>query len=190
MVTEPRTSGLTYEELLEMFPDEDGVRRELIEGDLIVTPSPIPRHQQVVGRLFVLLFNHAQKHGGEALMGPLDVLFSDRNVVEPDVLYLLPQNLDKLEERFVRSAPDLVVEVSSPSTRRFDLGRKKELYERHRVPEYWFVDLVADRVEVYRLEAGRYGDPTLVERGEALTSPVLPGLQAPVEEILGPPPIG
>ncbi len=90
MATEPKTSGLTYQDLLEMFPEEDNVRRELIDGDLIVTPSLLRRHQQVVGRLHVLLFHHAQEHGGEALTGPFDVFFSDRNVVEPDVLYVRP----------------------------------------------------------------------------------------------------
>ncbi len=85
----------------------------------------------------------------------------------------------------MRSAPDLVVEVSSPSTRRIDVGRKKELYERYRVPEYWFVDLDADRMEVYRLQEGRYGSPALVARGDILSSPLLPGLEASVEAILG-----
>lgn len=188
MATGSRTTGLTYEDLLEMFPEQDNVRRDLIDGELIVTPSPLRRHQQVVGRLHVLLFRYAEEHGGEALTGPFDVFFSDRNVVEPDVLYVGPENLGRMEERFVRSAPDLVVEVSSPSTRGVDLVRKKELYERYSVPEYWFVDLDADRVEAYRLEEGCYAGPTLVERGETLTSPVLPGLQAPVEEILGPAP--
>lgn len=188
MATEPRTTGLTYGDLAEMFPEEDNVRRELIDGELIVTPSPLTRHQQVVGRIHVLLFHHAEAHGGEALLSPLDVFFSDRNVVEPDVLYLRPENLARMEERFVRSAPDLVVEVSSPSTRNVDLHRKRDLYERFSVPEYWFVDLDADHIAAYRLREGRYGDPELVERGEILESDLLPGLSLSVEEVLGPAP--
>ena len=187
MATEPKTTGLTYEELLEMFPDEDNIRRELIDGELIVTPSPLTRHQQVVGRLHVLLFRYAEEHGGEALVGPLDVFFSKKNVVDPDLLYLRAESLTKMEERFVRSAPDLVVEVSSPSTRKIDLGKKKELYERYGVPEYWFVDLEADRIEVYFLQEDRYASPTLVTRGQTLSSPLLPGLEVPVAQLLRPP---
>lgn len=93
MATGSRTTGLTYEDLLEMFPEQDNVRRDLIDGELIVTPSPLRRHQQVVGRLHVLLFRYAEEHGGEALTGPFDVFFSDRNVVEPDVLYVRAENL-------------------------------------------------------------------------------------------------
>lgn len=188
MATGSRTTGLTYEDLLEMFPDEDNVRRDLIDGELLVTPSPLRRHQRVVGRLFHLLLHYTEEHGGEALTGPFDVFFSDRNVVEPDVLYVRPENLGRMEERFVRSAPDLVVEVSSPSTRGVDIVRKKELYERYGVPEYWFVDLDADRIEVYRLHESRYASPVLVTRGQTLTSPLLPGLEVRVDELLAPPP--
>jgi Uma2 family endonuclease len=84
------------------------------------------------------------------------------------------ENLSKVERAFVRSAPDVVVEVSSPSTRRLELGHKLELYERFGVPEYWYVDLEAERVEVRRLGAGRYGTAKILGRSDMLTSPLLP----------------
>src|SRR6266542_3708826 len=146
MPTQPQT-GLTYQDLL-AFP-EDNLRRELIDGELIVTAAPATRHQRVVARLVQRLLTHCDAHGGEVLPAPTDVYFSESNVVEPDVLYVAPQNLERVENRFIRSAPDLVVEVSSPSTRRLDLIRKRDLYERFGVPEYWYVDLDADRVEIY-----------------------------------------
>lgn len=83
-----------------------------------------------------------------------------------------------------RSAPDLVVEVSSPSTRRLDLLRKRRLYERFGVPEYWFVDLDADRVEVYALCGERYGSPDVIERGQTLRATVLDGFEAAVGGLL------
>lgn len=184
MATEPRTSGLTYEDRERMFPDEDIVRRELIGGELIVSPSPSTRHQRVVVELTVRLHAYAREHGGEVYAGPLDVYFTEHDVVEPDVLFVRPEHLARLEQRFVRGAPDLVVEVSSPSTRRLDLTRKRELYERHRVPEYWFVDLEADRVEVYRGDEGRYGSPGMLGRREVLETPLLPGFSLPVDELL------
>src|SRR5262249_35719078 len=155
---------------------EDRLRRELMGGELIVTPAPSTRHQDAVAELLVALHAFARMYGGKALPAPVDVFFTDRDVVEPDVLFIAQANLGRVELPFVRGAPDVVVEVSSPTTRRLELVRKRELYERHGVPEYWYVDLDAERVEIYRLgEADRYGPPTIVRRGDRLTSEVLPG---------------
>ncbi len=184
MATQPHTD-LTYEDLAS-FP-EDNLRRELIGGELIVTASPVVRHQDVVMTLSGELFNYAKKHGGKVFPAPLDVFFSDIDVVEPDVLFVTQANIAKLETSFVRGAPDLVVEVSSPTTRRLELVRKRALYERFGVAEYWYVDLDADRIEVYRLEGDRYGAPIILGRGGALTSPGLPGFSIEVEEVLGSP---
>ncbi len=184
MATQPQTK-LTYEDLAS-FP-EDRMRRELIGGELIVTASPVVRHQDAVMTLAGELFNYAKKHGGKVFPAPLDVFFSDIDVVEPDVLFVTQESLDKLETKFVRGAPDLVIEVSSPTTRRLELVRKRDLYERFGVPEYWYVDLDADRIEVYRLEGDRYGAPIILGRGGALTSAVVPGLSIEVDEVLGAP---
>src|SRR6266511_4202569 len=173
MATHPQT-GLTYEDL-RAFPD-DNLRRELIDGELIVTAAPATRHQRVVAKLVHRLYAYCEEHGGEVLPAPFDIYFSETNVVEPDVVYVRPENRGRFERRFFRSAPDLVVEVSSPSTRRVELVRKRELYERFAVPEYWFVDLDADRVEVYRLEGDRYGRTILFPRGATVDSPQAPGV--------------
>jgi Uma2 family endonuclease len=184
MATQPRTTGLTYEDL-RAFP-EDNLRRELIDGELIVTAAPSTRHQDVVVWICVRLALYTEEHGGKVYVAPTDVFLSDVNVVEPDVLYVRPENVSRVELPFVRGAPDLVVEVSSPSTRRLELVRKRELHERFGVPEYWYVDLDADRVEVYRLEAGAYGPPTLLTRADTLQSPQVPGLSIGVDDLLGP----
>ena len=184
MATQPRL-GLSYADL-QAFPEDD-LRRELIDGELFVTPSPVTRHQRVVGRLYARLSTHCEAHGGDAFVAPLDVYFSDRNVVVPDVLYVGADHADRVEKQFIRGAPDVVVEVSSPSTRRLEILRKRELYERFGVPEYWYVDLDADRVEVYRLGDGRYGVPTLLGRHDALRSELVPGFSLSVDELLGPP---
>jgi Uma2 family endonuclease len=186
MAAPAHTTGLVYDDLAG-FPD-DNLRRELIGGELVVTPAPRVRHQRAVRRLTVALDAHAERHGGEVFPAPLDVLLTDADVVEPDVLYVAPGNLDRIGDRFLRGAPDIAVEVSSPSTRRLELVRKRELYERHGVPEYWYVDLDVDRVELYRLdEHGRYPVPVLLGRGDVVTSPLLPGLELAVDDVLGPP---
>jgi Uma2 family endonuclease len=185
MATEHRTSGLTYEDL-QNFPD-DHFRREIIDGELLVTPAPARHHQRAVVALAYFLFAYCREHGGEALAAPTDVHLSDIDVVQPDVLLVRTDRVDELgDERFVGIAPDLVVEVSSAGTRRDDLTRKKDLYERHGVPEYWFVDLEADRIEAYRLIEGRYGSPVFFGRDEVTSSPSLPDLAIPVGDVLGP----
>jgi Uma2 family endonuclease len=184
MATQPRTTGLTYADL-EKFP-EDNFRRELIDGELIVTAAPNTRHQRAVTQLVTEFELYAREHGGEVLPGPYDVYFSDTNVVEPDVLFVTAEHLANIEPKYIRVAPDVVVEVSSPSTRRLELSRKKDLYERFGVPEYWYVDLDADRIEVYLLREGRYGTPTLLSRGDAVSSNQTPGLSVEVDQIIGP----
>ncbi|MDP9342555.1 MAG: Uma2 family endonuclease [Actinomycetota bacterium] len=184
MATQPRTTRLTYEDL-RAFP-EDNLRRELIDGELVVTAAPSTRHQDVVVRLCIRLGLYAEERGGKLYVAPTDVFLADTNVVEPDVLFVRPENVSKVERPFVRGAPDLVVEVSSPSTRRLELVRKRELYERFGIPEYWFVDLEADRVEVYRLEEARHGPPALLSRADTLESPQAPGFSIPVADLLGP----
>jgi Uma2 family endonuclease len=184
MATQPKTR-YTYEDL-QKFP-EDNFRRELIDGDLIVTAAPATRHQRVVMKLSGRLFAYCEANGGEVLPAPLDVYFSKENVVEPDVIYVREENRRRFEEKLFRAAPDLVVEVSSPSTRRLELVRKRELYERFGVPEYWYVDLDADRVEVYRLEGEQYRLPELKVRGDALESPQIPGFAIDVADLLGEP---
>jgi Uma2 family endonuclease len=187
MATGPRTTGLTYDDLVG-FPDDD-LRREIIGGELFVTPSPIRRHQRAVARLVHLFVDHCQRHGGETYPAPMDVVFSDSDVVEPDVILIRGDNIARMsvEPRYVATPPDLVVEVSSPGTRSVDLLRKKDLYERSGVAEYWFVDLDSDRIEVYVLSGGRYGAPAVAERGAVIESPTVPGLRVPVDDVLGPP---
>lgn len=183
MATEPKTTGLTYEDL-ERFPD-DNLRREIIGGELYVTAAPGGRHQDAVLELGARFLAWTRERGGKVYVAPRDVFLSDHDVVEPDVVFVREEHTDRIEERVVRGPPDLVVEVSSPSTRRLELVRKLQLYEAFHVPEYWYVDLDADRIEVYLLEGGRYGKPTLVTRRDTLETPQAPGLTIGVGEVLG-----
>lgn len=150
-----------------------------------MTPSPVVRHQRAVGSIFFRLESHSRQTGGEAFVAPLDVYLADDNVVEPDVMFICAHHPERVETKFIRDAPDLVVEVSSPSTRRIDVGRKRELYQRFGVAEYWFVDLEAERVEVYVLRDGVYQAPQLLYPGEDLSSAQLAAFSMPVDEALG-----
>ncbi|MGH8884991.1 MAG: Uma2 family endonuclease [Egibacteraceae bacterium] len=182
MVWPDGTTGLSYADVAGL--PESNRRSELIGGELIVHPSPSLQHQSVVGELASRLWVYAKEHGGEAFLGPLDVYFCEQDVLEPDVLYIRPEHSDRIEERFVRGAPDLVVEVSSSWSRHLDRVRKRDVYERYGVPEYWYVDLDAGCVEVYRLTGSRYDRPLTRKLGETLTSPLLPDFALAIDDLL------
>ena len=185
MASEQRTTGLTWDDLLEMFPEEERTRREIIGGELFVTPQPSVHHQRVVTRLTLALARYQERHGGEVFGVELDTLVTPSDVVQPDLMFFSEEASLELGPRPVTTRPELVVEVSSPSTRKRDRTVKRDLYARFGVPEYWFVDLDADRIAVYRLREGRYGDPELVERGAIVESVALPGFSASVDDVLG-----
>ena len=178
----PVATGLTVADI-ERLP-EDGVVRHLIDGELYEMTPPTIRHQQVVARLLVRLAAHAGGDGGVALPAPIGVKLSERDVPEPDVVYVAAAHRDRLGERYVEGPPDLVVEVSSPTTRRLDLVRKRRQYERFGVPEYWFVDLDADRIEVYVLLDGRYGPATIVGSDGIVEASTVGGLAVVVGDIV------
>ncbi|MEX0790907.1 MAG: Uma2 family endonuclease [Actinomycetota bacterium] len=178
----PDTRRYTYADLAG-FP-ADRLRREIIDGELIVTASPVVRHQMVSSNIHHFLFAYATGRGGLVLAAPMDVVLSEDNVVEPDLLFVAGDPADQADKSYIGQAPDLVVEISSPSTRRLELVRKRELYQRYRVPEYWYVDLEADRVEVYVLSGDAYPAPEMLYPGQTLQSSRLAGFVMPLDEVL------
>jgi len=182
--TGPRVR-LTYDDLVH-FPD-DGMRHELIDGEHCVTPAPSWKHQTIVGNLYVHIWNYLKQHPvGRVCMAPFDVVFSNFDVVEPDVLFISSARVPEvLTAKNLQGAPDLVVEVGSPSTRRRDEQIKRELYERAGVSEYWLVDPERDAIRVFGLANGRYGPARELtsDHGDVLTTPLLPGLELPLAAV-------
>jgi Uma2 family endonuclease len=186
--TPPRSVKLTYDDFLQ-FPD-DGMRHELIDGEHFVTPSPNPRHQRILGSLFLEIGNHLKTHPiGEVFFAPLDVVMSNVDVVEPDLLYMSRERAaEVLVPEHVRGVPELVVEIASKSTRKRDETIKRALYERAGVSEYWLVDPEIDVVRVYRNSADGFSRPIELRRDAAdtLTTALLPGLAIPLDVIFSP----
>jgi Uma2 family endonuclease len=168
---------LTYDDFLG-FPD-DGRRHELIDGDHYVTPSPAERHQRVSTELVVALANHLRSAGtGRVYHAPLDVVLSNHDVVEPDLLVVLNDQFDIIGPQHVGGAPAIVVEILSPGTRRRDETLKRQLYARAGVREYWMADPDRDVVTVCRRSAPGVLEtmPELTAAaGDVLESPLLPG---------------
>jgi Uma2 family endonuclease len=132
------------------MPD-DRNRYETIAGELFVTPAPSLRHQTILKRLVRALDPYVEAHRlGDVWFAPVDVVYGPMTLVEPDLLFVSATRREILTEQEVTAAPDLVVEVLSPSTARTDRGRKRALYQETGVREYWIVDPERNRVEVWR----------------------------------------
>ena len=183
----PASPGLklTYDDFV-LFPD-DGKRHELIDGEHYVTPSPNLKHQKVSGNLHLLIGVWLEEHPiGQIFYAPFDVVFSRYDVVEPDLLYVSnARTAEVLTPANVQGAPDLVIEIGSPSTRKRDATIKRRLYERSGVSEYWVVDPELDLVRVYRREREIFGRAIEMssDAGDILTTPLLPGLALPLARI-------
>jgi len=178
----------TYEDFVN-FPD-DGKRHEIIDGEHYVTPSPNTKHQCVVGSLHLALGNYLETHPiGAIFVAPFDVVFSDLDVVEPDLLYVSRERAGVLTDQNVRGAPDVVVEILSPGTRRIDETIKRKLYERSDVKEYWVVDPELDAIKVYRRVAEGFARVAELsaEAGDTLTTPLLPGFSVALEKVFASP---
>jgi Uma2 family endonuclease len=174
----------TYDDFLH-FPD-DGKRHEIIDGEHYVTPSPGTKHQDVSACLTARLWAHLKQHPiGRVYAAPFDVVFSDLDVVEPDLLYISHERGHVLTSQHVRGAPDLVVEILSPGTRKTDEVEKHQLYERFGVGEYWVIDPELDTIKVYRRvdEAFVPAAALSAEHEDVLTTPLLLGFSVKVAEI-------
>jgi Uma2 family endonuclease len=162
---------------LQRWPD-DGRRYELYDGEVIVVPTPFPRHQRVAMHVGEILTEYERATGGIAFHIPIDIVFSEFDVLQPDVVFFRKERRHLLDLMEVTQVPpDLAVEVLSRSTEKRDRGRKMEIFARFGVTEYWIVDPIANTLEIYSntdsafVLAGIY-----VERQE-VTSPTLIGLQ-------------
>ncbi len=169
------TIGTKYTHADFLLMPYDGKRREIVDGELLVTPSPNLGHQRISGKIYSALLGYLQGHPiGELFFAPMDVILSDYDVVEPDLLFVLNEHRDILKD-WVRGAPDLVVEILSPTTAANDRGPKMKAYARFGVRQYWIVDPDRKTIEVYRLVEAGYQLVQMFGEQETLTSSLLPG---------------
>jgi len=176
---------LTYDDFV-LFPD-DGKRHELIDGEHYVTPSPNTKHQAVLGNLHFIIRSWLDQHSvGRVFFAPLDIVFTQFDVVEPDLLYMSnARAAEILTAQHVTGAPEIVVEIGSPSTRKRDETIKRRLYERSNVLEYWVVDPDIDVIRIYRRAGDRFERAVELSReaDDVLTTAQLPGLDIPLSRV-------
>ena len=186
MATRGQRTRHTYEDYLNT---PEGERYELLDGELVMVPAPNMTHQTLVIELAALLHIFLKQHAlGRVYVAPTDVEFwsgNEKEVVQPDILFISAERDHILTEANVQGAPDLVIEILSPYTQSRDRGYKCDLYARHGVGEYWLVDPDAKRIEILLLSAGDFEIGGNYGPEDTLISPTLHGFRLNLAEIFG-----
>jgi Uma2 family endonuclease len=151
MMQPPRT-------MMEVFKSlPEGTLVQLIENKLVMSPSPKDLHQEILGEIFLQLLTYTRrKKIGKVRIAPYDVYLDRKNAYQPDLIFIANENLYKIRENGLHGAPDLVIEVLSPGTAKYDKGKKKTVYERCGIKEYWIVDPATKIVNGYALQENRF----------------------------------
>ncbi len=182
MATRPERGILTYADYRQLPDDRN--RYELFEGLLQVTPSPSTHHQTVVTNLSITVGSHVRTRKlGKILLAPCDVVLSDTTILQPDLLFVARERLAIILPQYVRGAPDLVVEVLSPSTAQRDRQTKQRLYEAYGVANYWLIDPDRHEAEAYVLEEGSYQLVRVSKESEVFRAAPFPDLAIPLDEL-------
>lgn len=171
----------TYQDYLHMPEDK---RYELVEGEFFMVPSPNESHQGISAELGYALQSYVKKQkAGFVYYAPFDVVFSDEDVVQPDIIYVSKERRDIITRRNIQGAPDLVVEILSPKISYRDREIKRKLYSKYGVKEYWIVDPVKQTVEVLSLDVGGYRKTGTYNVNAPLTSHLLTDLSIDLKSV-------
>ncbi len=163
---------------------DDGLRYEVIDGELYVSPAPGERHQNASMVLSVVVGSHVREHNlGRLYAAPFGVVLDEDNGVQPDLVFVSRERLDIISERGLEGPPDLVVEILSPSTRRRDMGLKLRRYAASRVPHYWTLDPRRQTLAARRLVNGEYELTGFYGPGQVFRPELFPGLEIPIDDL-------
>ncbi len=184
MVRKKPELKLTVEDYMATSDDE---RWELLDGELIRLHTPGTLHQMILVKLGCRMSEFIDSRGlGKVFAAPTDVVLSNTDVVEPDLLFVFTERQDIITHANIQGAPDLIVEILSSGTAERDQGYKRELYARYGVKEYWIVGTDPDAVSVLLLQDNGYEVVETLGAGETLKSPTLSGLSIDVDDIFAP----
>ena len=178
------STKLTYEDYL-LFP-EDGNRHEILDGEHTMTPAPNTRHQRLIRRLLMMLTPFVEEHRlGEVFCASYDVVLSEETIVQPDLMFVATTNMAMITPQNIQGAPDLLVEILSPATRKKDEGTKRKLYERFHVQEYWIVDPELELLKYYRYDAEAFQQAVelSVDGHATFSTPLLPGFSLSLQDL-------
>ena len=180
----PKQGHWTYDDYA-LLPD-DGRRYEIVNGVLVMAPSPNGAHQDATLRFAHYLLVHIEFAGlGKVRIAPFDVELSPEDVFQPDVLVILNTHLDRVTNNRIIGAPDLVIEVASRGTAAYDRLTKYDVYARAGVPEYWIAKPESSTVEVLVLESGHYHSLGIFRGKATLPSRTISNFPVQVEQFFG-----
>lgn len=164
---------------------DEGAPFQLINYDLIMSPSPSLIHQLILGEFYDTLksFIKEQQDQGMVVLPPMDIHFDEGNVYQPDLIYISKDRIAKIAKDRIEGAPDLVVEILSPSNAYYDLRQKKDIYEKFGVKEYIIIDAIGSIGELYTLKEGVYYLHQKAQKNEYLNSILLPGLSIDLSKL-------
>lgn len=158
----PRTMLEVYQGLPE------GTLAQLIHNQIYMSPAPTSSHQIVLGKIFNQLYDFVEKSNlGQVIVAPVDVYLNRNNAFQPDIIFIATNNLQNLKESGYYGAPDLVIEILSPGTWRFDKEDKRDEYERSGVKEYWMIEPVDKSTEGFVLQNNEF-QPVPSEAGKII----------------------
>jgi len=161
----------TYEDYAKL---PEGSPYQLIGGDLIMVPAPTPYHQIISRKIEFWLLQHVEKNDlGEVLDSPIDVYFGEEDIFQPDIIFISKERSAIIGQTKIEGAPDLIIEILSPSTAYYDLGRKYSVYEKAGVKEYWLIHPDRKRIEVYINRDDRFQLIQAVEKTGIVKSELL-----------------
>lgn len=182
-MTRSATVRFTYQDYLNLPEDR---RYEILDGELLMSPSPSEKHQRVPLSLAVLLSTFVKEHRlGRVYPAPFDVVLSETDVVQPDILFVSTDRVSIIGEKAVHGAPDLLVEILSPATAERDRTVKAKLYGRAGVRELWLVDPDAKTLEILVNSETGFRRDSLAASGQFASSPLFPELQIEVAKLFG-----
>jgi Uma2 family endonuclease len=180
------TTKMTARQFLELGEDPPGIRLELVDGEVAVSPSPIPAHGYVVFRLALLLGLYIDKHKLGRIYPDIDTIFGEHDVRRPDLLYFAKDRLHLIGEKAMEGPPDLCIEVLSPSSSKIDRRDKFKQYARAGVRFYWIIDPKARTIEGYALSRAKYQLSGKAKGLEVVTLPPFKDLRIDLGEIWQP----
>jgi len=178
-------SRLTTYDDYRKLPD-DGKQYQIIGGDLHMTPAPTTIHQRILRNLFRITDNYVTKQNiGEVLFAPVDVVLSMTDVVQPDLVFVAKDRLNIITKKNIVDAPDLVVEILSEHTETIDRKKKRELYEKHGVKEYWIMDPAEKKIEQFIRKEKTLQSHANLKSSQKLSSVVLDDFSFSVSTVFG-----
>jgi len=182
MALPERKRVYTYEDYVKL---PEGAPYQLIGGNLVKEPAPVPYHQILSKRIALELATFVEKNGlGEVLYAPTDVYFSEKEVYQPDIMFISKERMNIIGEKNIEAAPDLIIEILSPSSAYYDLRHKMRVYETSGVKEYWIVDPIEKGIEVYQNINGEFRLFNKACQRGVIHSALIEGFAVELEKIL------